>query len=112
MTSPNYPIAVQRAAPHGGIFRPAMRISNEALDEALCYPHVMRRKRQVDVNERISRGEPLPCQRDGVEAIDDPLISVKEVCVNPQVLLMRDLAAARLLRPIAAPPELDYIDRI
>jgi len=41
----------------------------------------MRKKRQVNVNERISCREPLPGRRDTAKAINDPLISVEEVCV-------------------------------
>ena len=53
----------------------------KALDEALCDPPEMRKKRQVNVNERIRCGETLPGRRDTAKAVNDPLISVEEVCV-------------------------------
>ena len=82
MTEPKHPVAAQRTAPHGAILRPAVRISKKALDEAHCDPPVMRKKRQVDVNERISCREPLPGRCDTAKAINDPLISVEEVGVR------------------------------
>ena len=39
----------------------------------------MRQQRQVDVNERIGRLEPLPRQLDTVIAIDDPPILLEEI---------------------------------
>ena len=68
--------------------------SEKALDEALCDPSEMCKKGRVDVNERISCRELLPGRRDTAKALNDPLISVEEVCVSLQVLLVRDLAAA------------------
>jgi hypothetical protein len=81
MTGPKHPVAGQRAAPYGAILWPALRIYEKALDEALCDPPEMRGKGQVNVNERISCREPLPGRRDTAKAVDDPLISVEEVCV-------------------------------
>lgn len=63
MTEPKHPVAAQRAAPHGAILWPALRILKKALDEAFCDPPVMRKKGQVNVNERISCGEPLSGRR-------------------------------------------------
>src|ERR1700751_5456392 len=94
MTEPEHPVAGQCAAPDGAILGPALRISKKALGEALGDPSEMGKKGQVDVNERIGCGEPLPRRRDTAKAINDPLISVEEVCVDLQVLLMRDRAAA------------------
>jgi hypothetical protein len=81
MTEPQHPVAAHRADPHGGILWPALRISKKALDEAFCDPPAMRKKRQVDVNERIGCSEPLPGQRDTVKTVNDPLIPVEEICV-------------------------------
>ena len=94
MTEPKHPVAGQRASTYGAILWPALRIQKKALDEALCDPSEMCKKGQVDVNERISCGEPFPGQRDTAKALNDPLISVEEVCVSLQVLLVRDLDAA------------------
>lgn len=104
MAEPKHPVAAQRTAPHGAILRPAVRISKKALDEAHCDPPVMRKKRQVDVNERISCREPLPGRCDTAKAINDPLISVEEVGVDLEILLVRDRAAAC--------PPLDFINRM
>ena len=82
MTGPKHPVASQSATPHGAIFWPTLGILKKALDEALCDPTEMRKKRQVNVNERIGCGEPLPGRRDTAKAVNDPLISVEEVCVN------------------------------
>src|SRR5712671_4774724 len=108
MTGPKHPVAAQRAAPHRGILRPALRISKQALDEAFCDPPAMRQKRQVDVNERIGCSEPLPGQRDTVKAINDTLIPVEEIRVYPHILVMRD----RVARQVIALRVLDDIDRI
>ena len=104
VTTPHHPVAAHRAAPHGAILRPALRVHEEALDEALGDPPVVREKRQVDVHERVGGREPLPGRRGGAIAVDDPLISLDELGVGLQVLFVRDLAAPG--------PELDRIQRI
>jgi hypothetical protein len=101
MTEPNHPVAGQRAAPHRSILWPTLRISKKTLHQAFCDPPVMRQKGQVDVNERIGCIEPLPCRRDTVIAINDPSISLEEVRVKLQILLLWDLAAILLFRPIS-----------
>ena len=72
----------------------------------------MRQKRQIDVNECIGHIEPLPCQHNTVIAINNPSISLEQVRVKLQILLLRDLAAILLLRQIAACSEFDRIERI
>src|SRR5580704_5261753 len=104
MTEPQYLVAVQRAAPDGAILRPALRIDKRALDKALCNPSAMGQYGQVNVDERISRSEPLPGRRDAAIAVDDPLILVQDVSVYLEILLLPDLAAACAV--------LEFVDRI
>ena len=78
MTGPEHAVAVQRAAPHGAVLGPALRGTNQAFDEALGNPPGMGQKRQVDVDERIRRGEPLPGRDEAAEAVDDPAIPLEE----------------------------------
>jgi hypothetical protein len=42
-------------------------------------------ERQVDVDQRIGRGEPLPSGCHTAEAIDDPLVTADEIGVDLQV---------------------------
>ena len=104
VTAPDHPVAAHRAAPHGAILRPALGVHEEALDEALGDPPVVRQKGQVNVHERVGGREPLPGRRGSAIAVDDPLISPDELGVGLQVLFVRDLAAPG--------PELDRIQRI
>ena len=41
MAEPDHAVAVQRAAPDGTVFRPALRIHEQALEEALGHPPVV-----------------------------------------------------------------------
>src|SRR5262245_53176102 len=101
MTEPDHAIAVQRAAPYRTVFRPAIRVAKQALDEALCDPPVMRKHWQVDVDQCVGSGEPLPRRYDTAKAVDDPLIPPEDVGVHSQKLLMWELAAVPVGRPIA-----------
>ena len=93
MTEPKDAVAVHGAAPHGAILRPALRVYEKALDEALRHPPVMRKKGQVNVDQRIRRREPLPGRGNTAKAINDPLVSAEKVGVYLQVLVMWNLAA-------------------
>src|SRR5262249_56165283 len=95
VAEPDHPIAAHRAAPHRALLGPSLRGRELAPGEALRDPPVVREERQVDVHERVGRGEALPRGRDTTKTIDDPLVSSEEVGVDLQVLLVRNLASAR-----------------
>lgn len=70
-------------------------VANWPLARRFVTPPVVREERQVDVHERVGRGEALPRGRDTAKTIDDPSVSVEEVGVDLQVLLVGNLASAR-----------------
>ena len=96
MAEPDHPIAAHGAAPHRALLRPSLGSGELASGETLGDPPVVREERQVDVHERVSRGEALPRGRDTAKTIDDPLVSVEEVGVDLQVLLVANLATRPL----------------
>lgn len=71
VTQPEHPIPVDCAPEHRAALRPSFRGHKEALQQAFGHPQNVRVQRQIDVDERVRRGEPLPGGRDGTEAIDD-----------------------------------------
>jgi len=93
MAQPNDPVAVHSAPPHGAVLRPALWSYAKAREEALRHPPVMRKKGQVNVDQRIRCGEPLPGRSHTTKAINDPLVSAQKVRVYLQVRIMRNLAA-------------------
>src|SRR5215472_5262051 len=104
MAEPDHPIAAHGAAPHRAVLRPSLRSGELASGETLRDPPVVREERQVDVHERVGRGEALPRGGDTAKTIDDPLISAEEVGVYLQVLVVGNPAPAR--------SELDGVERI
>src|SRR5215472_17654397 len=95
MAEPDHPIAAHGAAPHRAVLRPSLRSGELASGETLRDPPVVREERQVDVHERVGRGEALPRGGDTAKTIDDPLISAEEVGVYLQVLVVGNPAPAR-----------------
>ena len=104
MAKPNHLVAVHRAAPHRTVFRPALRCCEQAFDQALCHPPVVRGERQIDVDQRVGFREPLPGRSNTAKAVDDPLVLAQQVRMRLQVLFVRNSRRRR--------PELDHVQRI
>src|SRR4029077_11577523 len=104
MAKPNYLVAVHRAAPHRTVFRPALRCCEQAFDQALCHPPVVRGERQINVDQRVSFSEPLPGRSNTAEAVNDPLVLAQQVRMRLQVLFVRNSAAAG--------PDMDQVQRV
>src|SRR5262249_37636541 len=107
MTSPNYPVTIERAFPYRTIFRPPLRIPEQPSGKSLGHPPIVGMDWQVDVYKGVSYGEPLPNGRKTAVTIDYPLIPGEDVSMDRQVLVIRDLAAAFLFRSVFSILELD-----
>jgi hypothetical protein len=79
MAKPNDLVAVHSTCPHWTVFRPALRSCEQTLDQVLCHPAVVRDERQIDVDQRVGFGEPLPGRSDAAKAVNDPLVLAQQV---------------------------------
>ena len=90
VAKPQHLVAAHAAAPDRAVFRPAIRRDEQAGDQALGDPPVVRDEGQIDVNQRVGLGEPLPGRSDTAKPVDDPFIPAQQVCVLSQELFVRD----------------------
>ena len=104
MAKPKDPVAADSAAPHRTVFRPALRSYEQTFDQALCHPPVVRDERQINVDQRVGFGEPLPGRINTAKAVNDPLVLAQQVRMRLQVLLVRNFAATS--------PILDGVQRV
>src|SRR5262245_18899502 len=100
----NHPVTAHGAAPERAVLRPARWWLEQPHDQPLRDPQVMGDERKINEHKGIRRRESLPGGGDAPESIDDPFVAPQELVVNPQILVMRDLAAAGT--------ELDHVDDI
>ena len=77
MAQPNHAIAIHGAAPQGAIRWPALRIYEQALDEALGNPPAVSQQRQVNVDQRVRHRTPLPGRSNTAKTIDDPGVATQ-----------------------------------
>jgi hypothetical protein len=63
----------------------------------------MGRERQIDVDQRIGGGEPLPGRRNA-KSVNDPFVTAQQLGVRLEVFVVRDFAAIGF--------ELDHVEGI
>jgi hypothetical protein len=54
----------------------------------------MSQRRQIYVDQRVSRRESLPSSSDAAEVVDDSLVAAQEIGMRVQILLVRHFAAS------------------
>src|SRR3954471_24736594 len=105
-------IAVEGAFPHGRILGPALRIAEQAADQPARRSPIVRSDRQIDIDQRVSRAEPLPRRGDTAVAIDDPSLPAEDVGMEFQIRSVGNFPAILLVRPIAPVAKLDDVERV
>ncbi len=81
MAEPDDAVAVDSAAPHRTVFRPAFGFYEEPLDESLSHPSIVNVKWEINVDQRISNGKPLPGGGSTTKTVNDPLVTVNQLFV-------------------------------
>jgi hypothetical protein len=86
MAKPNHPVAIQGALPHWAVLRPALGSLEQARSEAPRDPPVMRHNGQVDVDESVGCGDPLPNRRQTPITVDNPFVLAQDLAMDRHIL--------------------------
>lgn len=97
VTEPDRAIARHGTFPHGAALRPTFRVFEQAFEKAFGHPPRVNRERQIQVNECICRIKSLPGRGNTSEAIDDPGVLFKDICMGFEIFLVGHRFAARAI---------------
>lgn len=94
MAEGNHAVAGERATPHGTVCWPPLWIHQDASEEPFGHPQIVEHEWEIDVDQRISGSESLPCGRHAPESIDDPPLIFQQSGMDLQIFGVRDFLTA------------------